>query len=127
MKKLILVVMLMFSALSFAQLSESTYIYKNVTIMEVGKQTQDLRYPSQVTYFYNNEAKVRVEFAKESYIYTITSSPVRKTSNNIEYFEFNVEDPDGTPLTMYVFLNVSKFGCLISNGKISISYHNVDL
>ena len=69
MKKLLLLLVLTLSVFTFAQSKEISYIYKNVITIE-NDQTNTFNTPVNVTYFYNDDYIVKVNFAKKNYFYT---------------------------------------------------------
>lgn len=125
MKKLLLLLVLTLSVFTFAQSKEISYIYKNVITIE-NDQTNTFNTPVNVTYFYNDDYIVKVNFAKKNYFYTIISAPVHKYKDNLYYYQFNVKDSSGNTIVMIVFDEVGKYGCMFTDGKTTISYSNVE-
>ena len=125
MKKLLLLLVLTFSVFTFAQSRETSYIYKNVITIQNG-ETDSFNTPVNVTYFYNNDNIIKVNFAKQDYFYTIVTSPVRKYKDELYYYQFNVKDISGNTIVMIVFDEVGKYGCIFTDGKTTISYSNVE-
>lgn len=118
--------MLIISMVAYSQGTESTYIYKYLSIRNTGEAFQDYKSPAVVTYFYQSKPQILVEIEGNRYIYKITSDPVLITDSKLHYYQLD-GTYQGSPIAIIVFKDVGKYGVSVLNESVSISYHNVEL